>query len=73
MFLMVIRGEVGSSKSNQCLLGSPGVSEMTEPLIWFVGHLAGTGQDGETNSPQLEGKREWKTEDKRQAGEQKGF
>lgn len=39
---------------------------MTEPLIWFAGHLAWTGQDRETNSLPLEGKREWKTEDKRE-------
>lgn len=37
------------------------------------GTWPGTGQDGETNSPQLAGKREWTTEDKRQVGEQKGF
>lgn len=31
---------------------------MTEPLIWFLGHLARTGQDRVTsNNPQLEEKR----------------
>lgn len=31
---------------------------MTEPLIWFLGHLAGTGQDRATsNNLQLEEKR----------------
>lgn len=40
------------------LKGLPGVSGMTEPFIWFLGHLARTGQDRvTTNSLQLKEKK----------------
>lgn len=48
---------------------------MTEPLIWFLGHLARTGQDRATsNNPQLEEasveRREEKMERRRESSEQ---
>lgn len=49
----------------------PGVSGTTEPLIWFVGHLAQTGQDRGTNS--WREKRGWKSKDKGKTLKDKTF